>query len=151
MSKSSVSWCVDIITVDWFQVILAGKKETVSLAIQKAERFRTELLQRGVLLVPVIWGQAKAQQITKKGFGNRSKPASSLPSIGVRLRKSHTSCVALPFSWELTCFSSIPYWLSWFLQTIVTKWSVTEFGLSIKVLPPSQFFSLIWEFVPFFN
>ncbi|KAI8574713.1 hypothetical protein RHMOL_Rhmol01G0375800 [Rhododendron molle] len=60
------------------------RPETVSLAIQKAERFRTELLRRGVLLAPVIWGQAKAPQITKKGFGNRSKAAPSLPSIGVR-------------------------------------------------------------------
>ncbi|KAI8574723.1 hypothetical protein RHMOL_Rhmol01G0376400 [Rhododendron molle] len=75
-------------------VILAGKKETVSLAIQKAERFRTELLRRGVLLVPVIWGQAKAPQITKKGFGNRSKAAPSLPSIGEDFDKRALSITA---------------------------------------------------------
>ncbi|KAF7153921.1 hypothetical protein RHSIM_Rhsim01G0283700 [Rhododendron simsii] len=75
-------------------VILAGKKETVSLAIQKAERFRTELLRRGVLLVPVIWGQAKAPQIMKKGFGNRSKAAPSLPSIGEDFDKRALSITA---------------------------------------------------------
>ncbi|OVA04306.1 Tetratricopeptide repeat-containing domain [Macleaya cordata] len=63
-------------------VILAGKKETVSIAIQKAERFRTELLKRGVLLVPVIWGEGRRPQIEKKGFGGPAKAATSLPSIG---------------------------------------------------------------------
>lgn len=47
-------------------VILAGKKETVALAMQKAERFRTELLRRGVLLVPVIWSEGKAAPSEKK-------------------------------------------------------------------------------------
>lgn len=68
---------------------MAGKKETVSLALQKAERFRTELLRRGVLLVPVIWGEGRAPQIEKKGFGLPPKTAAALPSIGVRYRVSH--------------------------------------------------------------
>ncbi|PIA44446.1 hypothetical protein AQUCO_01700206v1 [Aquilegia coerulea] len=63
-------------------VILAGNKETVSRAIQKAERFRTDLLKRGVLLVPVIWGEAKRPPIEKKGFGLSEKATTSLPSIG---------------------------------------------------------------------
>ncbi|CAA7056152.1 unnamed protein product [Microthlaspi erraticum] len=66
-------------------VILAGKKETVTLAMQKADRFRTELLRRGVLLVPVVWGERKAPETEKKkgfGFGASSKTATSLPSIG---------------------------------------------------------------------
>lgn len=63
-------------------VILAGKKETVSLAIRKAERYRTELLRRGILLVPVIWGEVRAPKIEKKGFGSPTKAAASLPSIG---------------------------------------------------------------------
>ncbi|XVE73297.1 hypothetical protein DITRI_Ditri11bG0106200 [Diplodiscus trichospermus] len=63
-------------------VILAGKKESVSFAIQKAERFRTELLRRGVLLVPVIWGEGRTQ-VEKKGFGVSPKAAAALPSIGV--------------------------------------------------------------------
>ncbi|KAF5202135.1 Low psii accumulation 1 protein, partial [Thalictrum thalictroides] len=63
-------------------VILAGTKETVSKAIQKAERFRTDLLKRGVLLVPVIWGEAKRPSIDRKGFGLSEKTTTSLPSIG---------------------------------------------------------------------
>lgn len=62
---------------------MAGQKETVSLAIQRAERFRTDLLRRGVLLVPVIWGEGRALQIEKKGFGLAPKAAAALPSIGV--------------------------------------------------------------------
>ncbi|KAF8387835.1 hypothetical protein HHK36_026496 [Tetracentron sinense] len=63
-------------------VILAGKKETVSVAIQKAERFRTELIKRGVLLVPVIWDEGRAPPKERKGFGGPAKAAASLPSIG---------------------------------------------------------------------
>ncbi|KAK3041489.1 hypothetical protein RJ639_000466 [Escallonia herrerae] len=68
-------------------VILAGKKETVSLAIQKAERFRIELLTRGVLLVPVIWGEGRTPQMEKKGFGLSTKASPSLPSIGEDFEK----------------------------------------------------------------
>lgn len=62
---------------------MAGKKETVSRAMEKAERFRTELLERGVLLIPVIWGDYRKGIVEKKGFGVPAKSASSLPSIGV--------------------------------------------------------------------
>ncbi|XP_059437523.1 protein LOW PSII ACCUMULATION 1, chloroplastic isoform X1 [Corylus avellana] len=75
-------------------VILAGKKETVSLAMQKAERVRTELLKRGVLLVPVIWGQGKEPQIEKKGFGVPPKAAAALPSIGEDFEKRAQSISA---------------------------------------------------------
>uniref|UniRef100_A0A5B7ATZ4 Uncharacterized protein n=1 Tax=Davidia involucrata TaxID=16924 RepID=A0A5B7ATZ4_DAVIN len=75
-------------------VILAGKKETVSFAIQKAERFRTELLQRGVLLVPVIWGEGRAPKMEKKGFGISSKAAAALPSIGEDFEKRAQSITA---------------------------------------------------------
>lgn len=68
-------------------VILAGEKETVSLAMQNAEKFRTELLRRGVLLVPVIWGQGKEPKIEKKGFGVQPKAAAALPSIGEDFEK----------------------------------------------------------------
>lgn len=64
---------------------MAGKKETVSLAMKNAERFRTELLKRGVLLVPVVWGEGRETKIEKKGFGLSKKAVASLPSIGVRL------------------------------------------------------------------
>lgn len=54
--------------------------------MQKADRFRTELLRRGVLLVPVVWGERKTPDVEKKGFGSSSKAATSLPSIGVTKR-----------------------------------------------------------------
>lgn len=75
-------------------VILAGKKDTVSSAIQKAERFRTELLRRGVLLVPVIWGEGQSTQVEKKGFGVATKAATSLPSIGEEFEKRAQSITA---------------------------------------------------------
>lgn len=51
--------------------------------MQKAERFRTDLARRGVILVPVIWGESKTPQAEKKGFGRSSKATPpSLPSIG---------------------------------------------------------------------
>lgn len=67
---------------------MAGKKEVVSSAIRKAERYRTELLRRGVLVVPVIWGESSVPILEKKGFGTKKAPA-SLPSIGVRLQTSN--------------------------------------------------------------
>ncbi|KAL9430753.1 hypothetical protein AB3S75_026031 [Citrus x aurantiifolia] len=70
------------------------QKETVSLAIQKAERFRTDLLRRGVLLVPVIWGEGRAPQIEKKGFGLAPKAAAALPSIGEDFEKRAQSITA---------------------------------------------------------
>ncbi|CAK9175299.1 unnamed protein product [Ilex paraguariensis] len=75
-------------------VILAGKKESVSLAIQRAERFRTELLKRGILLVPVVWGEGRAPKIEKKGFGLPPKAAASLPSIGEDFEKLAQSVVS---------------------------------------------------------
>ncbi|KAK1280789.1 hypothetical protein QJS04_geneDACA019701 [Acorus gramineus] len=74
-------------------VILAGKKETVSAAIQKAERFRTDLVRRGVLLVPVIWGE-KRTSVEKKGFGVPAKAAISLPNIGEDFEKRTQSITA---------------------------------------------------------
>ncbi|EYU46691.1 hypothetical protein MIMGU_mgv1a006096mg [Erythranthe guttata] len=65
-------------------VILAGNKETVASAMRKGERFRAELLRRGIILVPVVWGEGRAPQVEKKGFGSSPKAAASLPSIGVR-------------------------------------------------------------------
>jgi hypothetical protein len=56
----------------------------VTLALRKAERFRTDLVRRGVLLVPVIFGEGRKPKIEKKGFGQKPKGAEALPSIGVR-------------------------------------------------------------------
>ncbi|KAH9617960.1 hypothetical protein KSS87_003573 [Heliosperma pusillum] len=75
-------------------VILAGRKESVSLAMRKAEKFRTELLRRGVLLVPVIWGESKAAPVLKKGFGSSEKTATALPSIGDEFEKRAQSVTA---------------------------------------------------------
>ncbi|KAI3409432.1 TPR_REGION domain-containing protein [Psidium guajava] len=75
-------------------VILAGKKETIAPAMQKAERFRTELLRRGVLLIPVIWGEGKAAPLEKKGFGSSPKAAAALPSIGEDFEKRAQSVIA---------------------------------------------------------
>ena len=60
--------------------------------MQQAARFRTDLLLRGVLLVPVIFGEVRAPKIEKKGFGTSSKAAAALPSIGVRYSHVYLSC-----------------------------------------------------------
>ncbi|KAG8389470.1 hypothetical protein BUALT_Bualt02G0232700 [Buddleja alternifolia] len=75
-------------------VILAGNKETVALAMRKAERFRTELVRRGVILVPVVWGEGREPQVERKGFGRSPKAAASLPSIGEEFDKRAQSVVA---------------------------------------------------------
>ncbi|KAK6120219.1 hypothetical protein DH2020_046125 [Rehmannia glutinosa] len=75
-------------------VILAGNKETVASAMRKAERFRTELVRRGVILVPVVWGEGREPQVERKGFGVSSKAAASLPSIGEEFDKRAQSVVA---------------------------------------------------------
>ncbi|CAA6654273.1 unnamed protein product [Spirodela intermedia] len=75
-------------------VILAGKKEVVSNAIEKAERFRTELLLRGILLVPVVLGEGQRTSIESKGFGVPTKAATSLPSIGDEFDKRAQSITA---------------------------------------------------------
>eukprot|EP00252_Welwitschia_mirabilis_P007436 TRINITY_DN18791_c0_g1_i1.p1 TRINITY_DN18791_c0_g1~~TRINITY_DN18791_c0_g1_i1.p1 ORF type:complete len:487 (-),score=97.17 TRINITY_DN18791_c0_g1_i1:173-1564(-) len=55
-------------------LILAGKKEEVDRAIQQAEKFRIELVKRGILIVPVIWSSQNEQSSRKKGFGRLRKP-----------------------------------------------------------------------------
>ncbi|ERN02181.1 hypothetical protein AMTR_s00045p00200960 [Amborella trichopoda] len=75
-------------------VILAGTKESVSRAVEKAERFRTELLRRGVLLVPVTWDDDKKQLTDRKGFGVPEKASSSLPSLGEEFEKRTQSIIA---------------------------------------------------------
>ncbi|CAI8615092.1 unnamed protein product [Vicia faba] len=75
-------------------VIIAGKKESVTLALQRADRFRTDLVRRGVLLVPVIWGEGRKTKIEKKGFGLRPKAAEALPSIGEDFEKRTQSITA---------------------------------------------------------
>ncbi|CAA0828193.1 Protein LOW PSII ACCUMULATION 1- chloroplastic [Striga hermonthica] len=75
-------------------VILAGDKETVASAMRKAERFRTELVKRGVILISVVWGEGRESQVEKKGFGLSRKAAVSLPSIGEDFDNRAQSIVA---------------------------------------------------------
>jgi hypothetical protein len=51
--------------------------------MQRAERYQTDLLKRGVLVIPVIFGASQKTQTKPKGFGN-TRPAASVPSVGVR-------------------------------------------------------------------
>jgi hypothetical protein len=83
---------------NFLKVILAGNKETVTRALEKAERFRTELLRRGVLLIPVIWGSEKKEPVQKKGFGVPRNASVYLPSVGVRWLDSYWSWALLAFN-----------------------------------------------------
>ncbi|KAH6558492.1 hypothetical protein KP509_1Z061600 [Ceratopteris richardii] len=64
-------------------IILAGNRDTVMKSVQRAGRFRTELLKRGVILVPLIWSNTTEEQTKKKkGFGNQGTilSASTVPA-----------------------------------------------------------------------
>ncbi|GAB2223401.1 hypothetical protein Droror1_Dr00017542 [Drosera rotundifolia] len=79
-------------------VILAGKKEAVASAMRKCERFRNELLRRGVLIVPVIWDIEEKEPLPiigkKKGFGIAQKTARPLPSTSDDFEKRTLSVTA---------------------------------------------------------
>ncbi|CAO2208148.1 unnamed protein product [Urochloa humidicola] len=74
-------------------VILAGSKESVTRAMQRAERYRTELLKRGVLLIPVIFGASQKDQAKPRGFGAR-RAAASVPLVGGDFEKRTESIAA---------------------------------------------------------
>uniref|UniRef100_A0A0D9V0T4 Uncharacterized protein n=2 Tax=Leersia perrieri TaxID=77586 RepID=A0A0D9V0T4_9ORYZ len=74
-------------------VILAGSKASVTRALQRAERYRTELLKRGVLLIPVIFGASQKDQSKPRGFGS-SRSAASVPSVGDDFEKRTESIAA---------------------------------------------------------
>lgn len=74
-------------------VILAGSKASVTQAMQRAERYRTELLKRGVLLIPVIFGASQKAQIKPKGFGT-TRSVASAPSIEADFEKRTESIAA---------------------------------------------------------
>lgn len=73
---------------------MAGRNEAVSVAMQKAERFRTELIKRGVLLIPVVFGEERGAPMERKGFGLPRTAATSLPSIGEDFEKRTQSIAA---------------------------------------------------------
>ncbi|CAM6090303.1 unnamed protein product [Calypogeia fissa] len=56
-------------------VIVAGKKEAVTKAMQQAQRCREDLLKRGVLVIPIVWSSEKVEPIKKRGFGSSEKPS----------------------------------------------------------------------------
>uniref|UniRef100_A0A0E0MW61 Uncharacterized protein n=1 Tax=Oryza rufipogon TaxID=4529 RepID=A0A0E0MW61_ORYRU len=74
-------------------VILAGSKASITRAMQRAERYRTELLKRGVLLIPVIFGASQKAQSKPRGFGS-SRSAASAPSVGDDFEKRTESIAA---------------------------------------------------------
>ncbi|VAH73758.1 unnamed protein product [Triticum turgidum subsp. durum] len=80
-------------TLSRLPVILAGSKASVTQAMQRAERYRTELLKRGVLLIPVIFGASLKVQGKPKGFGT-TRSAASAPSIGGDFEKRTESIAA---------------------------------------------------------
>ncbi|VAH58075.1 hypothetical protein VPH35_043275 [Triticum aestivum] len=80
-------------TLSRLPVILAGSKASVTQAMQRAERYRTDLLKRGVLLIPVIFGASLKVQGKPKGFGT-TRSAASAPSIGGDFEKRTESIAA---------------------------------------------------------
>ena len=64
------------------QVILFGSKDAVNRSLQRAEGYRKQLLERGVVLVPVFkeeGGRGGAQG--SKGFGAAKKAANETTSL----------------------------------------------------------------------
>lgn len=66
-------------------MILAGSKASVTRALQRAERYRTELLKRGVLLIPVIFGASQKDQ-TKPGVLGQEELLHQFLPLGVTLK-----------------------------------------------------------------
>ncbi|WVZ71168.1 hypothetical protein U9M48_019787, partial [Paspalum notatum var. saurae] len=76
-----------------YLVILAGSKESVTREMQRAERYRTELLKRSVLLIPVIFGASQKDQTKPRGLGTR-RASASVPSVGGDFEKRTESIAA---------------------------------------------------------
>ncbi|KAJ1687709.1 hypothetical protein LUZ63_019099 [Rhynchospora breviuscula] len=74
-------------------VILAGRRKSVSAALKSAERFRTELIKRGVILVPLVFGSYRELVLSKKEF-SRPMPATPIASAGDDFEKKTESVIA---------------------------------------------------------
>lgn len=109
---------------------MAGNKETVASAMRKAERFRTDLVKRGVILVPVIWGEGREPQMERKGFGLSSKAAASLPSIGVsnHINTTRIFCPKIAVKWSF---------LRAYLGVAFNYENHKSLGISLSYLPTS--------------
>ncbi|CAI5474867.1 unnamed protein product [Closterium sp. Yama58-4] len=59
-------------------VILSGRKEAVQQAMKRAEGYRKQLQERGVLLVPILQSKGVLADSKKKGFAAVKKPAATL-------------------------------------------------------------------------
>lgn len=75
------------------QVIVAGSAERVEKSMKMADRYREDLLKRGVLVIPLVWSGQQGEPPKKKGFGSLQKPA--------MVRAIRTST----FTWLLFCKS----------------------------------------------
>jgi hypothetical protein len=96
-----------------WQVIVAGSKEVVAKALRQADKYREELLKRGVLLVPLVWTGTNEAPLKKKGFGGLQKPATTPIPIGVSahllvimsspLNLALSSGIQCLFTWHIVC------------------------------------------------
>jgi hypothetical protein len=96
-----------------WQVIVAGSKEVVAKALRQADKYREELLKRGVLLVPLVWTGTNEAPFKKKGFGGSQKPATTPIPIGVSahllvimaspLNLALSSGIQCLFTWHIVC------------------------------------------------
>ncbi|KAJ3669528.1 hypothetical protein LUZ60_011478 [Juncus effusus] len=75
-------------------VILAGTKGVVTTAMKKAERFRNELVKRGVILVPVIFGSYRKISFSKNDYYSLPEPATPISSTGEEFEKRTESIIA---------------------------------------------------------
>ena len=61
-----------LLLLRFWQVIIAGTKENVDKSMRAAEKYREDLLKRGVLLIPLVWNVDKKTLPKKKlGFGGK--------------------------------------------------------------------------------
>jgi hypothetical protein len=61
------------------QIILVGDQTSLERTLKKAEKYRNELLARGLLLCPLAWG-AGVQQLARKPKGFAPAPKKKTPS-----------------------------------------------------------------------
>lgn len=56
----------------FYQVIIAGTAENVERSIRASQKYREDLLKRGVLIIPLVWSKNNPTKPKKKlGFGVR--------------------------------------------------------------------------------
>jgi hypothetical protein len=105
-------------------VIVAGSKEVVAKALRQADKYREELLKRGVLLVPLVWTGTNEAPLKKKGFGGLQKPATTPIPIGdefetraqevaskgvVQSERRFKAEPVSPLEWQRSAMSSLPF------------------------------------------